>query len=165
MVRQGAFSRSKKLLNVLRASGFCASCRDERWNHDTRQLHKGACCCCSRCRSVANTLAHAHTHTHPTCCFTFLIFVQYIGALFVLDCIASGCMWVDMEHTGVDVLISAPQKGASPVTVISCRSQHLPLPRRLERPPLLRFRPPLPTGTHAHRLNHEVCRFSRGIEQ
>ncbi|MDB5932752.1 MAG: aminotransferase class-V family protein, partial [Massilia sp.] len=35
------------------------------------------------------------------------------GGLFVLDCIASGCMWVDMQATGVDVLISAPQKGWS----------------------------------------------------
>ena len=35
------------------------------------------------------------------------------GGLFVLDCIASGCIWVDMEETGVDVLISAPQKGWS----------------------------------------------------
>ena len=35
------------------------------------------------------------------------------GALFVLDCIASGCMWVDMEAIGVDVLVSAPQKGWS----------------------------------------------------
>ncbi|RYH02399.1 alanine--glyoxylate aminotransferase family protein [Salipiger sp. IMCC34102] len=35
------------------------------------------------------------------------------GAIFVLDCIASGCIWVDMEATGVDVLISAPQKGWS----------------------------------------------------
>lgn len=35
------------------------------------------------------------------------------GALFVLDCIASGCAWVDMAATGVDVLISAPQKGWS----------------------------------------------------
>ena len=33
--------------------------------------------------------------------------------LFVLDCIASGTIWVDMEATGVDVLISAPQKGWS----------------------------------------------------
>jgi aspartate aminotransferase-like enzyme len=31
----------------------------------------------------------------------------------VLDCIASGAMWVDMQATGVDVLISAPQKGWS----------------------------------------------------
>jgi aspartate aminotransferase-like enzyme len=31
--------------------------------------------------------------------------------LFVLDCVASGAMWVDMAQTGVDVLISAPQKG------------------------------------------------------
>ncbi len=35
------------------------------------------------------------------------------GGLFVLDCIASGAMWVDMLATGVDVLISAPQKGWS----------------------------------------------------
>ncbi|MBO9579732.1 MAG: alanine--glyoxylate aminotransferase family protein [Sphingobium sp.] len=36
-----------------------------------------------------------------------------VGGLFVLDCIASGCVWVDMEMSGVDVLISAPQKGWS----------------------------------------------------
>lgn len=36
-----------------------------------------------------------------------------VGGLFVLDCIASGAMWVDMRTTGVDVLISAPQKGWS----------------------------------------------------
>jgi aspartate aminotransferase-like enzyme len=35
------------------------------------------------------------------------------GGLFVLDCIASGAMWVDMRATGVDVLVSAPQKGWS----------------------------------------------------
>ena len=35
------------------------------------------------------------------------------GALFVLDCIASGTIWVDMQAIGVDVLISAPQKGWS----------------------------------------------------
>ncbi|NYT70432.1 aminotransferase class V-fold PLP-dependent enzyme [Pusillimonas noertemannii] len=34
-----------------------------------------------------------------------------VGALFVLDCIASGTLWVDMRDTGVDILISAPQKG------------------------------------------------------
>ncbi len=33
--------------------------------------------------------------------------------LFVLDCIASGAMWVDMKAIGIDVLISAPQKGWS----------------------------------------------------
>ena len=33
------------------------------------------------------------------------------GGLFVLDCIASGTIWVDMRDVGVDVLISAPQKG------------------------------------------------------
>ena len=36
-----------------------------------------------------------------------------VGALLVLDCIASGCAWIDMKATGVDVLISAPQKGWS----------------------------------------------------
>ena len=36
-----------------------------------------------------------------------------VGGLFVLDCIASGAMWVNMENTGVDVLVSAPQKGWS----------------------------------------------------
>ena len=36
-----------------------------------------------------------------------------VGAIMVLDCIASGCVWVDMKATGVDVLISAPQKGWS----------------------------------------------------
>ena len=36
-----------------------------------------------------------------------------VGGLFVLDCVASGAMWVDMEACGVDVLISAPQKGWS----------------------------------------------------
>ncbi len=36
-----------------------------------------------------------------------------VGGLFVLDCIASGCVWVDMADIGVDVLISAPQKGWS----------------------------------------------------
>lgn len=35
------------------------------------------------------------------------------GGLFVLDCIASGCIWADMKALGVDVLISAPQKGWS----------------------------------------------------
>ncbi|MEY4139445.1 MAG: hypothetical protein RLZZ371_1627 [Pseudomonadota bacterium] len=39
--------------------------------------------------------------------------VHEVGGLFVLDCIASGTMWVNMEATGVDVLVSAPQKGWS----------------------------------------------------
>jgi aspartate aminotransferase-like enzyme len=43
-----------------------------------------------------------------------------VGGLFVLDCIASGELWVDMEASGVDVLISAPQKGwsASPCSAL-----------------------------------------------
>lgn len=36
-----------------------------------------------------------------------------VGALFVLDCIASGALWVDMKACGVDILLSAPQKGWS----------------------------------------------------
>lgn len=36
-----------------------------------------------------------------------------VGGMFVLDCIASGTVWVDMEQSGVDILISAPQKGWS----------------------------------------------------
>lgn len=39
--------------------------------------------------------------------------VHSIGGIFVLDCIASGTLWVDMQKTGVDILISAPQKGWS----------------------------------------------------
>ena len=39
--------------------------------------------------------------------------IHEVGGLFVLDCIASGCAWVDMKASGVDVLISAPQKGWS----------------------------------------------------
>jgi aspartate aminotransferase-like enzyme len=39
--------------------------------------------------------------------------VHEVGGLFVLDCVASGCVWVDMREAGVDVLISAPQKGWS----------------------------------------------------
>jgi len=51
-----------------------------------------------------------------------------IGGLLVLDCIASGCIWVDMTALGVDVLISAPQKGwsASPaagVVMLSARAE------------------------------------------
>jgi aspartate aminotransferase-like enzyme len=39
--------------------------------------------------------------------------VHEVGGLFVLDCIASGALWVNMAATGVDVLVSAPQKGWS----------------------------------------------------
>ena len=39
--------------------------------------------------------------------------VHEVGGLFVLDCIASGTIWVDMQDCGVDVLVSAPQKGWS----------------------------------------------------
>ena len=49
-----------------------------------------------------------------------------VGALMVLDCIASGCAWVDMKATGVDVLISAPQKGwsSSPSAGLVMMSAH-----------------------------------------
>jgi aspartate aminotransferase-like enzyme len=39
--------------------------------------------------------------------------VHAVGGLFVLDCIASGALWVNMEALGVDVLVTAPQKGWS----------------------------------------------------
>ena len=39
--------------------------------------------------------------------------VHEVGGLFVLDCVASGTLWVDMKKLGVDILISAPQKGWS----------------------------------------------------
>jgi len=46
--------------------------------------------------------------------------VHSVGGLFVLDCIASGDLWVDMQDCGVDILISAPQKGwsASPCSAL-----------------------------------------------
>lgn len=48
-----------------------------------------------------------------------------VGGLFVLDCIASGAMWVDMQASSVDVLISAPQKGwsASPCSALVMMSE------------------------------------------
>jgi len=55
--------------------------------------------------------------------------VHAVGGLFVLDCIASGAMWVDMRDCGVDVLISAPQKGwsgspACAMVMLSQRARH-----------------------------------------
>jgi aspartate aminotransferase-like enzyme len=46
--------------------------------------------------------------------------VHSVGGLFVLDCIASGTVWVDMKDVGIDILISAPQKGwsASPCAAL-----------------------------------------------
>ena len=51
-----------------------------------------------------------------------------VGGLMVLDCIASGCAWIDMRKLGVDALISAPQKGwsASPcagLVMMSARAE------------------------------------------
>ena len=50
--------------------------------------------------------------------------VHAVGGLFVLDCIASGAMWVDMRANGIDVLVSAPQKGwsSSPACAMVCFS-------------------------------------------
>lgn len=46
--------------------------------------------------------------------------VHSVGGLFVLDCVASGTVWVDMKDVGIDILISAPQKGwsASPCAAL-----------------------------------------------
>ena len=46
--------------------------------------------------------------------------IHSVGGLLVLDCIASGALWIDMKQCGVDVLISAPQKGwsASPCSAL-----------------------------------------------
>ena len=39
--------------------------------------------------------------------------VHSVGGLLVIDCIASGCIWLDMKALGIDVIVSAPQKGWS----------------------------------------------------
>ena len=39
--------------------------------------------------------------------------VHAVGGLLAVDCIASGCIWLDMEKLGIDILLSAPQKGWS----------------------------------------------------
>ncbi len=51
--------------------------------------------------------------------------VHEVGGLLVLDCIASGTIWVDMKKCGVDILISAPQKGwsASPCCALVMLSE------------------------------------------
>lgn len=48
-----------------------------------------------------------------------------VGAIFVLDCVASGALWVDMKTLGVDVLITAPQKGwtSTPCTGVVMMSE------------------------------------------
>ena len=61
--------------------------------------------------------------------------VHAAGGLFVLDCIASGCIWADMRALGVDVLISAPQKGwsASPsagLVMLSARARDVAKARK-----------------------------------
>ncbi len=51
--------------------------------------------------------------------------VKDVNGLFVLDCVASGALWVDTAACGVDVLISAPQKGwsASPCAALITLSE------------------------------------------
>jgi len=51
--------------------------------------------------------------------------VHAVGGLFVLDCIASGTVWLDMKKIGIDILISAPQKGwsASPAAGLVMMSE------------------------------------------
>ncbi len=51
--------------------------------------------------------------------------VKDVNGLFVLDCVASGALWVDTKACGVDVLISAPQKGwsASPCAALITLSE------------------------------------------
>lgn len=51
--------------------------------------------------------------------------VHEVGGLMVLDCIASGTVWIDMKALGIDVLISAPQKGwsASPCCALVMMSE------------------------------------------
>jgi len=56
--------------------------------------------------------------------------VHAVGGMFVLDCIASGTVWVDMQACGVDVLISAPQKGWSGSP---CAGLAMLAPRALQR--------------------------------
>jgi len=56
--------------------------------------------------------------------------VHAVGGLFVLDCIASGTVWVDMQACGIDVLISAPQKGWSGSP---CAGLVMLAPRALQR--------------------------------
>lgn len=52
--------------------------------------------------------------------------VHEYGGLFVLDCVASGTAWIDMQATGVDVLVTAPQKGwsSSPCAGVVMLSEH-----------------------------------------
>lgn len=56
--------------------------------------------------------------------------VHQHGGLFVLDCIASGTVWVDMKATGVDCILSAPQKGwtgpaCASLMMLSERGDHM----------------------------------------
>ena len=52
--------------------------------------------------------------------------VHEVGGMMVLDCVASGTIWVDMQATGVDVLVTAPQKGWSgtPCCAMVMLSEH-----------------------------------------
>ncbi len=52
--------------------------------------------------------------------------VHEYGGVFILDCVASGTAWIDMQATGVDVLVTAPQKGWSgtPCAGVVMLSEH-----------------------------------------
>jgi aspartate aminotransferase-like enzyme len=55
--------------------------------------------------------------------------VHAVDGLFVLDCIASGTVWVDMAANNVDVLISAPQKGLERFALLRLRHARRTRPR------------------------------------
>ena len=69
--------------------------------------------------------------------------VHAVGGLFVLDCIASGAIWVDMQATGVDVLVSAPQKGwsGSPCCALVMLGERARAAHRRHHQHQLRLRP------------------------
>ena len=77
--------------------------------------------------------------------------VHEVGGLFVLDCIASGAMWVDMKASGVDVLISAPQKGwtSSPCCGLVMLGDRALDRDRLDHEHQLRLRPAQVARDHA----------------
>lgn len=58
--------------------------------------------------------------------------IHDVGGILVIDCIASGCIWLDMKALDIDVLLSAPQKGLSStpcagLVMLSERAQHIAL--------------------------------------
>ena len=65
--------------------------------------------------------------------------VHEVGGLLVLDCIASGTIWVDMKACGIDVLISAPQKGWSAPACSALIMLSSPAEERLDKTQSSRF--------------------------